>query len=111
MKQKSGLSTGLVALVILLLFAYKCLYPKHLHLNRGNHESVNMNKMYGFEGEVASKYSAEMMALFTDIFQWLPLAHVIEQRWLTVDSMFGPTVLHDATKASLGRYDVVKYKG
>ncbi len=63
--------------VILLLFAYKCLYPKHLHLNRGNHESVNMNKMYGFEGEVASKYSAEMMALFTDIFQWLPLAHVI----------------------------------
>jgi serine/threonine-protein phosphatase 5 len=63
--------------VILLLFAYKCLYPKHLHLNRGNHESVNMNKMYGFEGEVASKYSTEMMALFTDIFQWLPLAHVI----------------------------------
>jgi tetratricopeptide (TPR) repeat protein len=63
--------------VILLLFAYKCLYPKHLHLNRGNHETVNMNKMYGFEGEVASKYSAEMMALFTDIFQWLPLAHVI----------------------------------
>ena len=37
---------------ILLLFAYKCLYPEHFHLNRGNHESVNMNKMYGFEGEV-----------------------------------------------------------
>ena len=63
--------------VMLALFAYKCLYPKHLHLNRGNHESVNMNKLYGFEGEVASKYSKEMMGLFTDTFQWLPLAHVI----------------------------------
>jgi hypothetical protein len=25
------------------------LYPNHMHLNRGNHETVNMNKMYGFE--------------------------------------------------------------
>ena len=25
------------------------LYPDHMHLNRGNHETVNMNKMYGFE--------------------------------------------------------------
>ena len=25
------------------------LYPEHMHLNRGNHETVNMNKMYGFE--------------------------------------------------------------
>jgi len=56
--------------VILQLFAYKCLYPKHFHLNRGNHETINMNKMYGFEGEVAAKYSKDMMRLFTDIFQW-----------------------------------------
>jgi len=38
---------------------------------------VCMTHRYGFEGEVAAKYSREMMALFTDIFQWLPLAHVI----------------------------------
>ena len=63
--------------VILILFAYKCLYPAHMHLNRGNHETTQMNKMYGFEGEVVAKYGREMMALFTDIFQWLPLAHVI----------------------------------
>ena len=70
--------------VILLLFAYKCLYPKHLHLNRGNHETINMNKMYGFEGEVNAKYTKDFMRLFTDIFQWLPLAHVIGTKVLVL---------------------------
>lgn len=40
--------------VILTLFAFKALYPQHLHLARGNHESKGMNKIYGFEGEVSS---------------------------------------------------------
>jgi serine/threonine-protein phosphatase 5 len=42
---------------IFTLFGYKALYPNHMHLNRGNHETVNMNKIYGFEGEVTHKYS------------------------------------------------------
>mmetsp|Transcript_43168 Transcript_43168/g.115463 ORF Transcript_43168/g.115463 Transcript_43168/m.115463 type:complete len:503 (+) Transcript_43168:66-1574(+) len=63
---------------VLLLFAFKVLYPQHMHLNRGNHETTNMNKMYGFEGEIKAKYKeADFMPLLTDIFQWLPLAHVI----------------------------------
>ena len=48
----------------------------------GNHESVNMNQMYGFEGEVKSKYSSKMVDLYTEIFNWLPLCHCIENRIL-----------------------------
>ena len=33
--------------------AFKVLYPQHMHLARGNHESQSMNKIYGFEGEVS----------------------------------------------------------
>jgi hypothetical protein len=33
--------------------AFKVLYPAHMHLSRGNHESQSMNKIYGFEGEVS----------------------------------------------------------
>ena len=38
--------------IILTLLAFKCLYPEHVHLSRGNHESKHMNQVYGFEGEV-----------------------------------------------------------
>jgi serine/threonine-protein phosphatase 5 len=34
------------------LTVFKVLYPRHMHLNRGNHETVNMNKMYGFEVQI-----------------------------------------------------------
>lgn len=43
-----------------------------------------MNQMYGFEGEVRSKYSSQMWDLFTEIFNWLPLAHLLESRVLVM---------------------------
>lgn len=49
---------------------------------RGNHESQTMNQMYGFEGEVKSKYSLQMAELFTEVYNWLPLCHCLNQRVL-----------------------------
>lgn len=43
--------------IALLLYAYKWLRPKGFFLNRGNHETDDMNKVYGFEGEVKAKYN------------------------------------------------------
>lgn len=70
--------------VVMTLFAMKLVYPQHVHLLRGNHESKNMNKIYGFEGEVKHKYDETVMQLFTEVFNWLPLAAVIEDRVLVV---------------------------
>ncbi|KAI8385703.1 Metallo-dependent phosphatase-like protein [Blakeslea trispora] len=66
--------------VILTLFAYKWLYPNRLFLARGNHETDNMNKVYGFEGEVKAKFSEMMFNLFSETFNALPLAHVIQNK-------------------------------
>lgn len=33
--------------IILTLLAFKCLYPSHMHLTRGNHEAKSMNTIYG----------------------------------------------------------------
>jgi serine/threonine-protein phosphatase 5 len=39
-----------------------------------------MNKIYGFEGEVKHKYDDTVMALFTEVFNWLPIAAVISSK-------------------------------
>ena len=69
---------------IFVLMGFKLLYPNHFFMSRGNHESENMNKMYGFEGEVKAKYSATMVELFTEVYNWLPLCHCINSRILVM---------------------------
>ncbi|XP_065194292.1 serine/threonine-protein phosphatase 5-like [Sycon ciliatum] len=66
--------------VVFTLFGYKLLYPDHMFLSRGNHETINMNQMYGFSGECRSKYNSTMDELFTEVFNWLPLSHVISHK-------------------------------
>ncbi|KAK3093281.1 hypothetical protein FSP39_013620 [Pinctada imbricata] len=63
---------------ILVLFCFKLLYPKHFFMARGNHESMTMNQMYGFEGE------SQMADLFTEIFNLLPLCHCINNKILVM---------------------------
>nr|CAD7590719.1 unnamed protein product [Timema genevievae] len=69
---------------IFTLFGFKLLYPDHFFMSRGNHESQTMNQMYGFEGEVKSKYTAQMSELFTEVYNWLPLAHCLNSRVLVM---------------------------
>lgn len=64
--------------VILTLLALKVWNPACIHLTRGNHESQNMNKIYGFEGEVRAKYTNTVFQLFSELFQSLPLAYVLD---------------------------------
>jgi hypothetical protein len=76
-----GLSPApLRAQVILTLFAYKLVSPTGMHLTRGNHETKNMNKVYGFEGEVLHKLDGAAMRLFEQCFCCLPLCAVVEQQ-------------------------------
>ena len=69
---------------VLMLFAWKLLLPDYVHLTRGNHETKNMNLMYGFSGEVKSKYDSVTMDLFSEVFQSLPLAVCLDKRVLVV---------------------------
>lgn len=63
--------------VILTLLLFKMSDPDSIHLHRGNHETKNMNKIYGFEGEVKAKYDEKIFELFLEVFSYLPLASVV----------------------------------
>ena len=70
--------------IVVSLIAWKLLYPDHFFMSRGNHESKNLNKMYGFEGEVKSKYDENIYELFSVLFCNLPLCHVINKKVFVV---------------------------
>lgn len=69
---------------VLTLMAFKIAYPNHMFLARGNHEAKNMNKLYGFEGEITAKYDARLYNLFCELFCLLPLCHVVNKKVFVV---------------------------
>lgn len=42
--------------IMVTLLAWSSYSNKCIYMSRGNHEAKNMNKLYGFEGEVLHKY-------------------------------------------------------
>jgi len=64
--------------VILTFLLFKMYDPECIYLTRGNHETKNMNRIYGFEGEVKHKYDDKVFDLFLEVFCQLPLAVVIQ---------------------------------
>ncbi|XP_064416936.1 serine/threonine-protein phosphatase with EF-hands 2 [Latimeria chalumnae] len=73
--------------ILLILFAFLLVYPKNVHLNRGNHEDYIMNLRYGFTKEVMQKYKLHgrrVLKLLQSVFSWLPLATVIDQKVLVL---------------------------
>lgn len=70
--------------IAFLLYSYKLLYPRSFFVNRGNHETDDMNRIYGFEGECKAKYSERLFKLFSESFSALPLATLIGHKYLVL---------------------------
>jgi len=66
--------------VILTYLLFRMADPSCITLLRGNHETKNMNKIYGFEGEVKAKYDDKIFDLFLEVFQYLPLAATVGEK-------------------------------
>lgn len=78
--------------IFFILSCFKLLYPNSVFLNRGNHESMNMNLHFGFRDEVYMKYpecKETMFRLFSDVFNTLSLATLISNRVFVVHGGIG----------------------
>ncbi|KAH0922382.1 hypothetical protein HID58_022400 [Brassica napus] len=75
---------------ICLLLAYKIKYPENFFLLRGNHECASINRIYGFYDECKRRFSVKLWKVFTDCFNCLPLAAVIDEKILCMHGGLSP---------------------
>ena len=75
---------------ISLLLSYKIKYKDNFFLLRGNHESENINKIYGFFDECKRRYNLKIWKFFSDCFNWLPVCALIDDKILCMHGGISP---------------------
>jgi len=75
---------------ISLLFALKIKYPENIFMLRGNHESSKINRIYGFYDECKKRYDKKIWKLFSDTFNYLPIAAIIEGKIFCIHGGLSP---------------------
>lgn len=78
---------------ICLLLAYKIKYPENFFMLRGNHESDSINRIYGFYEECKRRYNVKMWKKFTECFNCLPVAALIEDKVLCMHGGLSPDLI------------------
>ena len=80
--------------VIIFLFCLKVLYPEHITLLRGNHESPSINRVYGFYSSIMNAYDdEEVWNKFNVAFSYLPIAAIINQKIFCVHGGISPKTI------------------
>ena len=75
---------------ICLLMAYKIKYPENFFIIRGNHEAELVNRLYGFYDECRRRYSIKLWKKFTEMFNWLPVCALIDDKIFCVHGGLSP---------------------
>jgi serine/threonine-protein phosphatase PP1 catalytic subunit len=73
-----------------LLLTYKIKYPTKVYLLRGNHESSVTNRIYGFYDECKRRYNVRLWRNFTELFNYLPVAALIDEKILCMHGGLSP---------------------
>ncbi|XP_022716828.1 putative BPI/LBP family protein At1g04970 isoform X2 [Durio zibethinus] len=96
----------------LLLLALKVRYPDRITLIRGNHESRQITQVYGFYDECLRKYgSVNVWRYCTDIFDYLSLSALIENKIFSVHGGLSPAISNLDQIRTIDRKQEVPHDG
>ncbi|KAK9755835.1 hypothetical protein RND81_01G054000 [Saponaria officinalis] len=83
---------------ITLLLALKVEYSHNVHLIRGNHEAADINALFGFRIECIERMGERdgiwAWHRFNRLFNWLPLAALIEKKIICMHGGIGRSINH-----------------
>ena len=89
--------------VFTLLMCLKVKYPNNFWLIRGNHETRDISRLYGFFAECCQYYTPDIWSKYCDVFEWLPIAAVISERIFCVHGGLSPELRDLSQVSSLQR--------
>jgi len=95
-----------------LIFCLKLRYPNRITLIRGNHESRQITQVYGFYDEVMRKFgSPAVWAAVTDLFDYLPLAALVELQIFVPHGGLSPSLDTVDQVQGLERFQEIPHEG
>eukprot|EP00923_Selenidium_pygospionis_P004977 GHVN01008260.1.p1 GENE.GHVN01008260.1~~GHVN01008260.1.p1 ORF type:complete len:409 (-),score=56.50 GHVN01008260.1:129-1355(-) len=95
-----------------LVMALKLRYKDRVTILRGNHESRQITRVYGFYDECYRKYgSANVWKTFTDTFDYLPLTAVISSSIFCDHGGLSPSLLTLDAIRDLDRVQEIPHEG
>ena len=78
--------------VLLLLYSLKLLFPDNVYILRGNHESKQITRLYGFKDECRLRLNHHLYSLFCKSFSHMPIAATINQSIFCVHGGLSPSI-------------------
>lgn len=97
--------------VLLVLFAMKINYPQRMILLRGNHESRSMTENFTFRQEVIDQYDEEVYDLFCEVFDSMPLACLVDDKYLAMHGGISPEITRVQDINAIDRFQEVPLEG
>ncbi len=70
---------------------------------RGNHECASINRIYGFYDECKRKYNLKLWKIFSDVFNVMPVAALIDEKILCMHGGLSPELKNMQQIASIQR--------
>ncbi|OHT05297.1 Serine/threonine-protein phosphatase PP1 isozyme 5 [Tritrichomonas foetus] len=83
--------------VLTLVFALKLIYPEFIHVIRGDHETKDVCLLKEFHNDLLADYDDKLFFPCIKAFSQIPLAAIIDNKFICLSGGFGPNILDITT--------------